>query len=36
MHFCLFEENVLNRDEFDGDSDAGVFNPVVLPWKSRE
>jgi hypothetical protein len=27
------EENVLNRDEFDGDADAGVYNPVVLPWK---
>jgi len=29
------EENVANRDEFDGDSDAGVYNPVVLPWKNR-
>eukprot|EP00584_Thalassiosira_punctigera_P010662 CAMPEP_0172535140 /NCGR_PEP_ID=MMETSP1067-20121228/7276_1 /TAXON_ID=265564 ORGANISM="Thalassiosira punctigera, Strain Tpunct2005C2" /NCGR_SAMPLE_ID=MMETSP1067 /ASSEMBLY_ACC=CAM_ASM_000444 /LENGTH=279 /DNA_ID=CAMNT_0013320043 /DNA_START=100 /DNA_END=939 /DNA_ORIENTATION=- len=29
------EENVANRDEFDGDSDAGVYNPVVLPWKDR-
>merc|ERR1719253_577557 len=29
------EENVANRDEFDGESDAGVYNPVVLPWKSR-
>ncbi|KAL3798249.1 hypothetical protein HJC23_000163 [Cyclotella cryptica] len=29
------EENVLNRDEFDGDADAGVYNPVVLPWKNR-
>ncbi|KAL9188091.1 hypothetical protein ACHAXT_006469 [Thalassiosira profunda] len=29
------EENVANRDEFDGDSDAGVYNPVVLPWKIR-
>ena len=28
-------ENVANRDEFDGDSDAGVYNPVVLPWKNR-
>ncbi|KAL3919600.1 MAG: hypothetical protein SGARI_007165 [Bacillariaceae sp.] len=30
------EENVANRDEFDSKnlgSDAGVFNPVVLPWK---
>mmetsp|Transcript_21638 Transcript_21638/g.52253 ORF Transcript_21638/g.52253 Transcript_21638/m.52253 type:complete len:284 (-) Transcript_21638:284-1135(-) len=29
------EENVANRDEFDGDSDAGVYNPVMLPWKNR-
>lgn len=29
------EENVLNRDEFDGEADAGVYNPVVLPWKNR-
>ena len=21
--------------EFDGDEDAGVYNPVVLPWKNR-
>ena len=28
-------ENVLNRDEFDGDADAGVYNPVMLPWKNR-
>lgn len=27
------DENVKNRDEFDGDSDAGVYNPVKLPWK---
>ena len=27
------EENVANREEFDGDADAGVFNPVKLPWK---
>ena len=30
------EENVANRDEFDSKnlgSDAGVCNPVVLPWK---
>lgn len=27
------DENMKNRDEFDGDSDAGVYNPVVLPWK---
>lgn len=26
-------ENVDNRDEFDGPSDAGVYNPVKLPWK---
>jgi hypothetical protein len=31
----LLPENVLNRDEFDGDADAGVYNPVVLPWKNR-
>jgi hypothetical protein len=30
------EENVLNREEFSGDANAGVFNPVVLPWKTRE
>ena len=24
-----------NREEFDGDDDAGVYNPVVLPWKNR-
>lgn len=31
------EENKLNRDEFDPDlvNDAGVFNPVVLPWNNR-
>lgn len=27
------DENVKNRDEFSGDEDAGVYNPVVLPWK---
>lgn len=27
------EENVLNREEFDGEANAGVYNPVVLPWK---
>jgi hypothetical protein len=27
------DENVKNRDEFDGDADAGVYNPVILPWK---
>ena len=26
-------ENVDNRDEFDGPSDAGLYNPVKLPWK---
>lgn len=25
-------ENIQNRDEFDGDEDAGVYNPVNLPW----
>jgi hypothetical protein len=29
------EENVKNIEEFDGDDDAGVYNPVVLPWKNR-
>ena len=29
------EENVKNIEEFDGDEDAGVYNPVVLPWKNR-
>ena len=29
------EENVLNREEFDGDADAGVYSPVVLPWKAQ-
>jgi len=31
------EENRLNQDEFDPDlsNDAGVYNPVVLPWKLR-
>jgi hypothetical protein len=27
------DENISNRDEFDGDEDAGVYNPVNLPWK---
>lgn len=27
------DENVKNREEFDGDDDAGVYNPVNLPWK---
>lgn len=26
-------ENVDNREEFDGPDDAGVYNPVKLPWK---
>jgi hypothetical protein len=30
------EENVLNREEFDGDADAGVYNPIVLPWKLKK
>jgi hypothetical protein len=30
------DENVKNRDEFDGDADAGVYNPVVLPWKAKK
>jgi hypothetical protein len=30
------EENVLNREEYDGDKDAGVYNPVVLPWKQQK
>ena len=29
------EENAKNIEEFDGDEDAGVYNPVVLPWKNR-
>ena len=31
------DENNLNKDEFDPDlaTDAGVYNPVVLPWKDR-
>jgi hypothetical protein len=27
------KENVDNRIEFDGADDAGVYNPVELPWK---
>lgn len=27
------EENKLNIEEFDGEEDAGVYNPVKLPWK---
>lgn len=30
------EENKMNMEEFDGDADAGVYNPVVLPWKTRQ
>jgi hypothetical protein len=30
------EENVKNIQEFDGDEDAGVYNPVRLPWKNRQ
>jgi hypothetical protein len=29
------DENVKNREEFDGDDDAGVFNPVILPWNQK-
>jgi hypothetical protein len=31
------EENKLNVDEFDPDlaNDAGIFNPIELPWKKR-
>lgn len=29
------EENKLNIEEFDGDETAGVYNPVILPWKNR-
>ena len=30
-------ENKLNRDEFDPDlaNDAGIYNPIELPWKNR-
>lgn len=28
-------ENQLNMQEFDGDENAGVYNPVVLPWKKN-
>jgi hypothetical protein len=27
------KENQLNMEEFDGDENAGVYNPVILPWK---
>jgi hypothetical protein len=33
--FRVEDENVKNRDEFDGDADAGVYNPVTLPWKQQ-
>ena len=31
------EENVANVDEFDEELDrnAGIYNPVILPWKNR-
>lgn len=31
------EENKLNQDEFDPDlaNDAGIYNPIELPWKNR-
>ena len=28
------QENVDNREEYDGDGTEGVYNPVVLPWKN--
>mmetsp|Transcript_6528 Transcript_6528/g.9225 ORF Transcript_6528/g.9225 Transcript_6528/m.9225 type:complete len:305 (+) Transcript_6528:110-1024(+) len=34
--FRVEDENIKNRDEFDGDSDAGVYNPVILPWKQQQ
>jgi hypothetical protein len=32
------EENQLNVDEFDPDlaNDAGIYNPIELPWKNRK
>jgi hypothetical protein len=32
------EENKLNIDEFDPDlaNDAGIYNPIELPWKNRK
>lgn len=32
------DENKLNVDEFDPDlaNDAGIYNPVELPWKNRK
>mmetsp|Transcript_12692 Transcript_12692/g.23788 ORF Transcript_12692/g.23788 Transcript_12692/m.23788 type:complete len:332 (-) Transcript_12692:50-1045(-) len=29
------KENQWNMEEFDGDESAGVYNPVVLPWKQK-
>lgn len=29
------KENIDNREEFDGDANAGVYNPVILPWKTQ-
>uniref|UniRef100_A0A7S4JF58 Uncharacterized protein n=1 Tax=Odontella aurita TaxID=265563 RepID=A0A7S4JF58_9STRA len=29
------DENVSNREEYDGDGTEGVYNPVVLPWKNQ-
>ena len=29
------DENVANRDEYDGDGSEGVYNPVILPWKKQ-
>ena len=31
------EENKLNVEEFDPDlaNDAGIYDPIVLPWKNR-
>jgi len=34
-HKRVEEENKANIEEFDGDEDAGVYNPVMLPWKNR-
>jgi len=30
------DENVANREEYDGDGTEGVYNPVVLPWKQQQ
>lgn len=29
------DENVANREEYDGDGTEGVYNPVTLPWKQQ-